>query len=52
MAMNNRSHGGLGGTYSKLKQNMFFSEGTSRAHAAIAYCFDTLWDSSFKIVSV
>ena len=36
-------------TYSKFKAYIFYSEATSRANAALAYCFEALWDSAFKI---
>ena len=49
MAFNNRSSGGLGATMAKFKQQIFLSEATSRANAAVAYCFDTLWESAYKI---
>jgi hypothetical protein len=51
MAMNSRVSGGLGVTYANFKSYIFYSEATSRANAALAYCFETLWDSSFKIES-
>ena len=38
-----------GMTYSKFKAYIFYSEATSRANAALAYCFEALWDSAFKI---
>jgi len=49
IAFNNRSSGGLGATIAKFKQHIFFSEATSRANAAVPYCFDSLWDSAYKI---
>jgi hypothetical protein len=50
MAMNSsRGAGSLGMTYSKFKAYIFYSEATSRANAALAYCFEALWDSAFKI---
>jgi hypothetical protein len=48
MAFNNRSNG-LGTTLAKFKQHIFYSEASSRASAGVAYCFDTLWDSAYKI---
>ena len=51
MAFNNRGSGGLGATLAKFKQQIFYSEASSRANAGVAYCFDTLWDSAYKIQS-
>jgi len=49
MSMTNRGRGGIGATVAKFKAHIFVSEVTSRAHTALAYCFDTLCDSSFRI---
>jgi len=49
MSMTNRGSGGIGATVAKFKAHIFVSEVTSRAHTALAYCFDTLCDSSFRI---
>ena len=49
MAMNSRVSGGLGVTYANFKSYIFYSEATSRANAALAYCVETLWEHSFKI---
>lgn len=56
MAMNNRSSNGLGLTLAKYNDNrgksIFYSEVISRSNAALAYCFDSVWDSAFKIQAV
>jgi hypothetical protein len=49
MAMNNRGSNGLGLTLSKFSKDIYYSQILSRSNAALAYCFDSVWDSAFKI---
>lgn len=51
MAMNARGSGGLGtlAGNAKMKNQIFYSANAARAKAALAYCFDTLWDSVVRI---
>jgi hypothetical protein len=52
MTMQSRGSSGLGSTLSKFSKELFYSESMSKSFSAVAYCFDFLCDSTYKIESL